>query len=449
MRVKRYVVDSMPEALQRIRTDLGKNAIILDTKPIRTGGLFGLFGKRRIEVIAADDEADRPAPAPAVPTPAGAAAPAAGLSGRGSAASVPGAPAVPRAASAAAAPSAAVRGTAASAADFLQAAARSIPDAAVRLEAGDGPAIRARSSVQPPSDDSRNELLMREMRQLKEMLARLAAPAPAGATGPWPAAFLPVERRLMEQDVLPEVIRAVFERALDERDGAAGEWTVREAAGSVRQILTEMLRPVKPRTIRPETKIVHFVGPTGVGKTTTIAKLAAEQVLRHGRKIGFITADTYRIAAVEQLRTYADILNVPLEVVFSPLEMAKAFRALEDRDLIFMDTAGRNYRNEMMVSELNALLRASDNSETILVLSLSSKYRDMKTVVDSFSRIDLDDVLYTKLDETDTYGSIINLAHEYGFRGTYVSDGQNVPDDIAELDEKRIVDLIMGGVGDA
>lgn len=421
MRVKRYVVDSMPEALQRIRTDLGKNAIILDTKPVRTGGLFGLFGKRRIEVIAADDDSARPEPAAAAHAPAPGAAP---LAGSGD---------VPPAARPAPSP-------------VRPAAAGGLSG---RPHPGDGAAAFARRPVQPFPADVQNELLMREMKQMKDMLARLTGTAAAGATGTWPAAFLPIEQRLLEQEVLPEVIRAVFERALGEREGTAGEWTVQEAAARVRQILLELLAPVKPRTIRPETKIVHFVGPTGVGKTTTIAKLAAEQVLRHGRKIGFITSDTYRIAAVEQLRTYADILNVPLEVVFSPLEMAKAFRALADRDLIFMDTAGRNYRNEMMVSELSALLRASGNSETILVLSLSSKYRDMKAVVDRFSRIGLDDVLYTKLDETDSFGSIVNLAHEYGFRGTYVSDGQNVPDDIAELDERRIVDLIMGGVDDA
>lgn len=399
MRVKRYVVDSMPDALQRIRADLGKDAIILDTKPVRTGGFLGLFGKKRIEVIAAHDEAAHRPAAPAAPPARRAPVP-----GGGTAAPSPSGP-----------------------------GETGLP----------GTPMPGREA-----DAGQSEQLMREVRQMKELLARLTASSASGATGEWPDAFLPIERRLMEQDVLPEVIRDVFERALKMRQGE-GEWTPREAAGSVRQVLLDLLTPDGPRAIKPDTRIVHFVGPTGVGKTTTIAKLAAEQVLKHGRKIGFITSDTYRIAAVEQLRTYADILNVPLEVVFSPLEMSKAFRALEDRDLIFMDTAGRNYRNEMLVSELNALLRAGGNSETFLVLSLSAKYRDMKTVIDNFSRISLDNVLYTKLDETDSYGSIVNLAHEYGFRGTYVADGQNVPDDIAELDEARIVDLILGGAPDA
>jgi flagellar biosynthesis protein FlhF len=410
MRVKRYVVDSIPEALQRIRTDLGKDAIILDTKPVRTGGFLGLFGKKRIEVIAANDETSK-----ATSSPAAVATAAARETMAVSAAHVPAAAAAARPIHASAA---------------VQAYRQQQPTAV------------------PDPEAVRSDLLVREVRQVKDMLARLTVQGASGATGRWPAAFLPIEERLMEQEVLPDIIREVFERALNEREPADNEWTEREAAAKVRQILLDKLAPDKPRTIRPDTKIVHFVGPTGVGKTTTIAKLAAEQVLRHGRKIGFITADTYRIAAVEQLRTYADILNVPLEVVFSPLEMNKALKALEDRDLIFMDTAGRNYRNEMLVSELNAMLRTGAKSETILVLSLSAKYRDMKTVIDNFSRIGPDNVLYTKLDETDTYGTVLNVAHEYGFRGTYVSDGQNVPDDIAELDERRIIDLIMGGAGD-
>lgn len=416
MRVKRYVVDSMPEALQRIRAELGKNAIILDTKPIRTGGFLGMFGKRRIEVIAADDEPSRMPAAPASPKPG----------------------AVP---AAAAAPRPAARQASARPAFAPVAEPTSEPNVAPIPNPVAKPAAEPPRRLERPPDDP----LVREVKQMREMLARLAA---STGEGEWPAAFQPVEARLMEQDVLPDIIRDVFAKAMERRGNRDGEWTVAEAAASVKAVLLELLTPDEPRAIKPDTKIVHFVGPTGVGKTTTIAKLAAEQALKHGKKIGFITSDTYRIAAIEQLRTYANILNVPLEVVFSPLEMSKAFQALEDRELIFMDTAGRNYRNEMLVSELNALLRTAGKSETFLVLSLAAKYRDMKAVIDNFSRVALDNVLYTKLDETDSYGSIINLAHEYGYRGTYVADGQNVPDDIAELDEKRLVDLIMGGVGD-
>ncbi|MFH5183187.1 hypothetical protein ACHHV8_11460 [Paenibacillus sp. TAB 01] len=168
-------------------------------------------------------------------------------------------------------------------------------------------------------------------------------------------------------------------------------------------------------------------------------------MLKYHRKVGFITSDTYRIAAVEQLRTYATILNVPLEVVFSPQDLPKAFEQLKDRDIIFMDTAGRNFRNEMYVSELNSLLHAGGKSETFLVLSLTTKYKDMKAIADNFSKFKLDKVLFTKMDETDSYGAVVNLVHDFQLQLSYVTNGQSVPDDISELSEQHIVDLLLGG----
>ncbi|MGG2201708.1 AAA family ATPase [Paenibacillus validus] len=212
---------------------------------------------------------------------------------------------------------------------------------------------------------------------------------------------------------------------------------------SLQRQLLAMLRMEGSKSIAADTRIAHFVGPTGVGKTTTIAKLAAEQVLKHHRKVGFITSDTYRIAAVEQLKTYATILNVPLEVVFSPSDLTKAFDNLKDCDLIFMDTAGRNFRNEMYVSELNALLKSSGKSETFLVLSLTTKYKDMKAITSNFSKFKLHKVLFTKMDETDSYGAILNLVREFGLQISYIANGQSVPDDIRVLQEQFIIDLIL------
>jgi flagellar biosynthesis protein FlhF len=216
----------------------------------------------------------------------------------------------------------------------------------------------------------------------------------------------------------------------------------------VRAFLLETIKSDVFKNIGADTKVVHFVGPTGVGKTTTIAKLAAEQVLKHHRKVGFITSDTYRIAAVEQLKTYATILNIPLEVVFSPQDLNKAFQQLKDRDVIFMDTAGRNFRNEMYVSELHALMQSKGKSETFLVLSLTTKYKDMKAITDNFSKFNLDKVLFTKMDETDSYGSIVNLLHDFPLKLSYVTNGQNVPDDITVADEQAIIGLIMGAARD-
>jgi flagellar biosynthesis protein FlhF len=255
-----------------------------------------------------------------------------------------------------------------------------------------------------------------------------------------------LKNRLIEQEVEPSLIqRLVREIAEESADGITPE----KAAHAMKRKLVELLRSTGSdgcKAISPATRIAHFVGPTGVGKTTTIAKLAAEQVLKHKRKVGFITSDTYRIAAVEQLKTYATILNVPLEVVFSPQDLLKAFEKMTDRDIVFMDTAGRNFRNEMYVSELNALLSAENNGETFLVLSLTMKYKDMKAITENFMKFKLDKVLFTKMDETDSYGSIVNLLHDFPIRLSYVTTGQSVPDDIAEAKEEHIVDRILGDV---
>jgi len=404
MRVKRFVVDSMPDALQRIRVELGNDAVILNTKEIKIGGFLGLFGKKRIEVIAATDtstavskQAQGPptvklehAPAPiAVPTAVAVIEPVEPISA---------APAIER--------------------------------------------------IERPLSNpiNKDEDLLKEVRQMKEMILRFSNLN--GTEGILPEGFRTIEQRLLEQDIQPNIIAKIFGQIIEEDAGATTDWTEAHVQSLVKEQLLQILKHDSIKTLHSETKIVHFVGPTGVGKTTTIAKLAAEQVLKYNRKVGFITSDTYRIAAIEQLKVYANILNVPLEVVFSPREMSKAFRTFADKDLIFMDTAGRNYRNELYVSELIALLRDSGQSETYLVLSLTSKYQDMKVIAENFVKFNVDKVLYTKMDETGTYGAIVNLAHDFNLHGSYITNGQNVPDDIEVMKDERIVDLIIGGKKD-
>ncbi|WP_199617988.1 flagellar biosynthesis protein FlhF [Paenibacillus alkalitolerans] len=425
MKVKRYVVDTMPDALQKIRSELGKDAVIINTKEIRVGGILGMFSKKKIEVIAAADtfpESNQPA-VPVVRLSAGPAASA-------------GAP------------------VARQPAEPEQRAAVSIltpppkPSAGVKLEREPEAGQRKESMLSsvplrmPSASSEREDALLEEMKQMKEMMRKLAgAEFMAEAEAPVPEMFDQLKQRLVEQEVRPELAQALIEAA------AAGqppdERTEADLRNRLKDELTSLLgrQPVEP--IRTDTRIAHFVGPTGVGKTTTIAKLAAEQVLKFKRSVGFITSDTYRIAAVEQLRTYANILNVPLEVVFSPLDLPKAFEKLGDRDIIFMDTAGRNFRNEMYVSELNSLLRTEERRETYLVLSLSMKYKDMRAITENFSKFGLHKVLFTKADETVTFGSIVNLLYDFPISLSYITDGQNVPDDIRPADEKQLAERLL------
>ncbi|MGO4371483.1 flagellar biosynthesis protein FlhF, partial [Paenibacillus sp. MCAF20] len=210
------------------------------------------------------------------------------------------------------------------------------------------------------------------------------------------------------------------------------------------KLLEEWMRPFVGQAIDPDARVIHFVGPTGVGKTTTIAKLAAEQSIKFSRKVGFITSDTYRIAAVDQLRTYANILNIPLEVVVSQPDLTKAYKQLDDRELIYMDTAGRNFRSELHVSEVFSLLQTKEPSETILVLSLTAKTKDMAAVAEQFAKYGVRKVLFTKLDETSVFGTIFNLIMKYELLPTYLAAGQTVPDDIERFRIQSYIQLLLG-----
>ncbi|BBI34421.1 flagellar biosynthesis protein FlhF [Cohnella abietis] len=473
MKVKRYIVDDLPEAVQMIRSELGSDAVILNTKEIRIGGFLGMFRKKRMEVIAATDESAKKPPArvpqPARPFERKLAAP----------------PVEEPSISLPSMPSNAVREryTQAPFADSgrTMAAPKSEPKRVTEqltfsqmasfqstLEKAnavhESEEFQDRSSEQHidtqaatlaaavqhlDARESRNakdetSALMQELRSMKDMMTKMSKQQ---AFRSMPEAVMKLSRRIAEQGVDPAYVEQFAEavnKQLEEKGVA--DWDA--AYECARILLLSWLENAKGSGIANSTRIVHFVGPTGVGKTTTIAKLAAEQSFSHQRKVGFITADTYRIAAVDQLRTYADILNVPLEVVFSPSELMRAYKKLSDLDLLFMDTAGRNYRNELFVSEVNSLLSPGEQTETVLVLSMTHKYNDMKQVASQFAKYGVNQLLLTKFDETDSFGAIINLVKEFDFRISYTTCGQAVPDDIKPFDPEDLVGRILGAPTD-
>ncbi|MCL6456757.1 MAG: flagellar biosynthesis protein FlhF [Gorillibacterium sp.] len=433
MRVKRYVVDSMPDALQRIRSELGNDAVILSTKDIRSGGFLGMFGKKKIEVIAATDTSENKSKVITKPittvrsgtVPARSAAMAYANAPVGQATM----PFVP---------------------DVVPAEELVLVNHASTIRSGTAVQSENKDSWKPPVVNNKvvqqppvmeNEL-MEEIRQMKQMMRTIAT---GQIITPFRHPVLDAWKdKLADQDILPVVIEDIISSVEVEMSSSTIELTDEWVDDRIRERLKLIVTGRGGTPIKTDVKIINFVGPTGVGKTTTIAKLAADQVLKSHRKVGLITSDTYRIAAVEQLKTYATILNIPLEVVFSPADLHKAFEQMQTCDLIFMDTAGRNYRNEMYVSELNALLSTKGNSETILVMSLTNKYRDMKVIAENFSKFGVEKVLFTKMDETASCGSIINLLYEYPLRLSYMTDGQNVPEDISLLTEIDLVARVMG-----
>ncbi len=198
-------------------------------------------------------------------------------------------------------------------------------------------------------------------------------------------------------------------------------------------------------------KIYFFIGPTGVGKTTTIAKLASDMKLTRKAKIALLTSDTYRIAAVEQLRTYANILDIPLDVIYSEEDLKEGLERLKEYDVIFVDTAGRSHKNLEQCDELFRLIESIDETygfekEICLVLSLTAKYKDLEKICNTYSRLGTYRIIFTKLDETSALGNILNIAILTNGRISYTTYGQNVPDDINLIDVQSIAKQLLGGV---
>ncbi|RIK86715.1 MAG: flagellar GTP-binding protein [Planctomycetota bacterium] len=266
--------------------------------------------------------------------------------------------------------------------------------------------------------------------------------------------------RLSQQPKLPPLLSNLLGELLDadfdepaarelidrlRREAAAEASDIRAARLRLVSMIESELRVTGPiRAATGAGRVVALVGPTGVGKTTTIAKLAANYRLRDNRRVGLVTVDTYRIAAVEQLRTYAEIIDLPMEVVSTPREVGEAVKRMRDFDLVLMDTAGRSPRDEVRIRELRALLAEAHPDEVHLVLSSAASSRGLLAAVDNFTPVGVTSLIVTKLDEATGLGGLVKLARHSGLPFSYLTDGQNVPDDITVAEPQQMARMILG-----
>ena len=207
----------------------------------------------------------------------------------------------------------------------------------------------------------------------------------------------------------------------------------------------------KPAGIVPSekgVKVVFFIGPTGVGKTTTIAKIASRFQVDDKKKVALLTADTYRIAAAEQLRTYANILEVPFRVIYAVEELEQALKDFKEYDYLLVDTAGHSYQNEVQKESMFKFIHSVDelaDKEIFLVLSATTKYKDLVSIADAYKEMVDYKLIFTKLDETTTLGNLLNLKLYTGAPLSYITCGQNVPDDIEDFNPQKTVKRLLGG----
>ena len=422
MDLKRYRVNNIQEALQLIKKDLGPEAVIVSTRQVKEGkGTFGLFGKTVLEVTAALDQEQKSAPAKTPPPTQAAAAVAYGIKDQET---QPSSNVVP------------FRSTSTKDSQSLLLPIQK--DVQELKESIDEIKIKTATYGDHVINQLKHEL--GEMRHMLHMI---------------------VSQSVHHDDLhLPENLMILFQQmkfgGLEEKFARR---VVLEAQKNISEedlqnfsyvkiFLARMLMKIIKTTsgienIEQSQKIVSLIGPTGVGKTTTAAKICSEQILQYKRKVALITVDTMRIAAVEQLRAYAKVINVPLSIVSDKVELDRAISSYADYDVIVIDTGGCSQRDETQMFELRDIFDERGRLHNILVLSATTKDSDTNEITRKFGSMPLDSIVFTKLDESSSYGSIFNHAIRFKKPVSYLTTGQNVPEDIELATKERLVDLLL------
>jgi flagellar biosynthesis protein FlhF len=387
MELKTYRAASMHEALEMVRRELGPDAAVLHTREVRARRLFGLLpAAAQIEVTASCD-VNVPSRLP------------------------------PR--------------------NRLE---RTHDDDHILLGQPDS----APGGLPRPAPAALSNQVQNQLSELQAMLKGLCRQSPPGGRQELPEELFRLFTDLLDSDLSENLARELVERVRNESHGARLDDLVLAKARIARMIEAE-IAIAGPIRVTPGTRrLAALVGPTGVGKTTTIAKLAAHYRLREKRRVGLITVDTYRIAAVEQLRTYADIIDLPMQVVSTPREMREAVRRMNDLELILMDTAGRSPKDEVRIQELRAFLGEAEADEVHLVLSSVAAGRALEQTAERFAAVGTTALLLTKLDEATGLGNILPVLRSSNLPLSYLTNGQNVPDDIEVADTRRLARLILG-----
>lgn len=406
MRIKKFVGPTLKELTEQMKRDLGPEAIILSTRKITKGGLMSFLGKEMFEITAAlDDEV-------------------------------------------------AMTGTSSTYlhhSERRQAVANeeNTVESLRKVAEHFNEHMRRAGSVKARALAS-NELaelhhLKGEVEEIKAAIQGIAVHLKYSKLPAVPEhlqeAYLTLVGQAVQEQLAADLVQTVHSQCNGEhlRNKQEVEKHILAAIASI----VKTADTTKPK--KKKTKVVALVGPTGVGKTTTIAKLAAVEKLFHHLDVALVTSDTYRIGAIEQLRTFAALAHIPLEIVYKPTEMRVAFRKLQGKDIIFLDTVGRSQRRDKELSELRKFVEAAEPDEIHLVLNASAAAQTLTDVVDRFRVVGPNRFLFSKLDEAVTFGPLLNIVHQYRVPLSYFTTGQVVPDDIVTADSNKMATLVYTG----
>ncbi|WP_353947718.1 flagellar biosynthesis regulator FlhF [Sporolactobacillus sp. Y61] len=354
MKIKKIIAPTMQQAIEKVKQELGSDAVIFHTKKVSTGHFFNLFKKENIEVLAASD-----------------------------------------------------------------------PDTESAFKTVPKYSDNRRREVSPPPalhQYVREDPLFSGPDYIKKM-----------------------RRLIIRQGMIDEHADQIL-KILVKKWYQSNEQLGPDQLNRLFQL--EVVRLLNPeRFKRPQVadQMMMLVGPTGVGKTTTIAKLAGQAALEGVEKMVLITADTFRIAAINQLRTYGEIIDIPVEVAYSAEDFQTLIEKYSDYDRVFIDTAGRNYQNETYIRDIGHLIDTHSRIRPYLVLSATAKYEDMDALMTKFNPLHADRMIITKIDETKTYGGMISAMLNHPRKHlTYVTNGQEVPEDLRAPDIHTLINRMLG-----
>lgn len=390
MKIRRYLASNAQEAMVKVKMDLGDEAVILNTKKVKKKGIMGLFAKPMVEVLAAIDELQ--------------------------------APTRPKIQEQRQTPQVQTQKIETS---------RKEPDYKLdTLETRvSGMEVLLGKIYTQISSNDKNALKVTQQSEINTK----------------PPVLDIFYENMIKNEVEPSLARKTIDAVAAKIEGTNG---LNEAASVLSNMISSTFG--KPETIKIKgtdgPTVVAFVGPTGVGKTTTLAKIAADFTLNARKTVGLITADTYRIAAVEQLKTYAEILGIPVTVVYDPSEMKTAIAKYSDKDIVLIDTAGRSHKNKVQLGELKEMLEISTPDEIYLVLSAASSYKSCCEIIENYEFIPNYKLIFTKTDEATACGLILNIKALSNKCLSYITTGQNVPDDIETINVDKLAKNLIGKI---
>ncbi|MCE5314747.1 MAG: flagellar biosynthesis protein FlhF [Armatimonadota bacterium] len=397
MRIKTFEAPTMQEALMLAKVELGEDAVVLNTKHVKSGGLLGLGGHDRVELMAAVESGEQRVESGEwrAETTLPQAQPVGSFSFQSEPLTMPSVP-------------------------------QSVPSAAPL-------AARLYGGATAVAHDSSSEVsqLRSELRELSSVVERLLSGQGIQSSHERPAGNLS-KPLLMRVGVDENIARNLLSDLLHIEDPT-----------QLASMLAAKIQGFAMPTVLDSRQVIAVVGPTGVGKTTTLAKLAAKYSLEQGKKVALVTADTYRIGAVEQLRTYARIMGVPIEIALSPEEVTAGVARHQDKDVVLIDTVGRSQRSDEHLQELKAFVDAASPTQTHLVIAASLSPEIQREAVEKFKVLSPTRLIITKLDESPNRGCVINLPLSTGLGISCMTAGQNVPQDIDFAEAGKMARVVV------